>query len=121
MSNNALSGSVPSFLTSLTKLRYLDLRVNHLTGTLPSTESMGALTLARLALDNNDLATGPTCPPGSEPAYNAIGVGTVAMCDDRCVGGDGSPIAPFTSGKQGGAGGDWADGTELCWNTPPST
>ena len=113
--------AVPTF-ASLTALRYLNLRTNSLSGTLPS---FAALTLARLNLDNNHFDVGPDCPDGSTAAYDALGVGTVAQCDARCTSGQGDPIPAFTSGRQDAQrvadsddwpdGSAWDDGTELCF------
>ncbi|CAI5470305.1 unnamed protein product [Closterium sp. Yama58-4] len=54
LARNALSDSIPSELSTLTKLTYLDLRQNQLTGTFP--ESLSELTkLQELWLENNQL------------------------------------------------------------------
>ena len=56
-SNNKLSGSIPSCLSNLTALTFLDVSRNWLSGTLPP--ELGSITHLQLSVfDNNITGTG---------------------------------------------------------------
>ena len=54
MSNNKLSGALPSFFGKLRALRYLNLSTNYLTGSLPRDFSR-CINLEELYLSGNDI------------------------------------------------------------------
>ena len=58
LSGNALAGSFPSSITSLTKLKKLDLSNNQLSGDVTNLSSISSLT--RLDISNNNLTGDPT-------------------------------------------------------------
>ena len=68
-SNNRLSGSIPSCLSNLTKLTFLDVSRNVLSGTLPPELGNISTSLQLIVFDNNITGTVPSgtfgpCPTG---------------------------------------------------------